>query len=495
MVSANNMVSPIPNWRKEEAYPVNGWDKSAHPANFYGMRRTDIADKGMREDVHDFVSETVNFSQQRRKDIGEGGIDAEVHGMASANNMVSPIPNWRKETAYPPNGWDPKAHPADFVGVRRTDIADKDMREDVHNLASEAVNFSQRDEMKPQKKKDIGEGGIDAEVHGMASANNMVSPIPNWRKETAYPPNGWDAKAHPSDFHMQRYDVNPEGISSDANRIVNEALNFSQKPQAKKDIGEGGIDAEVHGMASANNMVSPIPNWRKEEAYPANGWDPKAHPSDFLSSFKNANLRDIANKEVRPDVYKVVFDNVSPWPNHRSKDAPKEFEHPWDKEEHLVEEAKKQEAWEWGRMNEYLERKKKEDEEEEEAKEAKLEAAKKKSEEYHKAQEKKLEEAANKKKDDKAEDKKEDKKDDKKADKKDDKKKEEGKKEEKKGEEKKDAAPKKEEGKKEEPKKEEAKKDAAPKKEEKKEEKKAAPAAKKPVAKVQVEAPKSQPVQ
>merc|ERR1719230_1824317 len=130
------MVSPIPNWRKEEPYPVNGWDKSAHPADFGMIRRVDVGEKGMREDVNQFVSNTVNFSQQRRKDIGEGGIDAEVHGMASANNMVSPIPNWRKETAYPPNGWDPKAHPADFVGVRRYDIGNKAMREDVHNLAS-----------------------------------------------------------------------------------------------------------------------------------------------------------------------------------------------------------------------------------------------------------------------------------------------------------------------------------------------------------------------
>merc|ERR1740123_1671723 len=168
----------------------------------------------------------IGFAEKPRKDIGEKGVDAEVHGMVKANNMVSPIPNWRKDTPYNNNGWDPKAHDADFIA-------------------------------QPNKKKDIGEAGLDPEVHGMASANNMVSPIPNWRKDTAYPPNGWDPKAHDADFLAQ--------------------------PNKKKDIGEAGLDPEVHGMASANNMVSPIPNWRKDTAYPPNGWDPKAHDADFLA--------------------------------------------------------------------------------------------------------------------------------------------------------------------------------------------------------------------
>ena len=160
--------------------------------------------------------------------------------MASANNMVSPIPNWRKEEAYNNNGWDPKAHPSDF-GMR----------------------FVQR------PKKDVGDVKIDPEVHGMVSANNMISPIPNWRKEEAYKNNGSEAHLTPD---------------------LDSLAKFAQKP--RKDIGEGGIDAEVHGMASANNMVSPIPNWRKEEAYNNNGWDPKAHPSDFIAKPR----RDIGDK-------------------------------------------------------------------------------------------------------------------------------------------------------------------------------------------------------
>merc|ERR1719223_2359893 len=176
----------------------------------------------------------------------------------------------------------------------------------------------------------------------------MVSPIPNWRKDTAYPANGWDPKSHPSDFIAR----------------------------PRKDIGEGGIDAEVHGMASANNMVSPIPNWRKEEAYNNNGWDPKAHPADFMAS------RDIHNEEVRPDVYKVVFDNVSPWPIKKQEEEPKEYENPWDKEEDLVRENLERQWREHGVFQKKIAQEKALKEAEEERKEAKAEAQAAKNKEY-----------------------------------------------------------------------------------------------------------------
>ena len=89
----------------------------------------------------------------------------------------------------------------------------------------------------------------------MASANNMVSPVHNWRPSEAYAPNGSHPKAHSADF--------------------------AQLEQPRKDIGEKGIDPEVHGMASANNMVSPVHNWRSPEPWAPNGSHPKAHSADF----------------------------------------------------------------------------------------------------------------------------------------------------------------------------------------------------------------------
>jgi hypothetical protein len=136
----------------------------------------------------------------------------------------------------------------------------------------------------------------------MVKANNMVSPIPNWRKDTAYNNNGWDPKAHDADFMY-----NPHG---------------------KKDIGEKGLDPEVHGMASANNMVSPIPNWRKDTPYNNNGWDPKAHDADFFAK------SDVNNVNIDKGVYSVVHSAVPPYAVYRSKEAPKTFNHPWERVEH-----------------------------------------------------------------------------------------------------------------------------------------------------------------
>ena len=114
--------------------------------------------------------------------------------------MVLPIPHARRDTPYLPNGSDPSSHPSSFTGVR----------------------FS-----KP--RKDIGEGGIDPEVHGFASSNNMVLPIPHARRDTPYLPNGSDSSAHPSSFVYR----------------------------PKRDIGESGVSEEVHGFVSGVDVVLP----------------------------------------------------------------------------------------------------------------------------------------------------------------------------------------------------------------------------------------------
>merc|ERR1719443_847786 len=133
--------------------------------------------------------------------------------MVSANNMVSPISNWRPGTPYDYNG----------------------SADGAHCSGGECEGYGLAQVSKPRRTKDIGEGKIDPEVHGMASANNMVSPISNWRPDAPYDDNGSADGAHCSG-----------GECPDV---------FAQKPRRTKDIGEGGIDAEVHGMASANNMV------------------------------------------------------------------------------------------------------------------------------------------------------------------------------------------------------------------------------------------------
>merc|ERR1712147_171745 len=122
-------------------------------------------------------------------------------------------PHRRREDAYQPNGSSPKSQPSDFI-------------------------------MKPLR--DIGEQGINPEVHGFTSANNMVLPIPHRRREDAYQPNGSSPKSQPSDFIY--------------------------RPKKVKDIGEQGVNPEVHGFVSNNNMVEPTPLPRTDTAWPVNGW-------------------------------------------------------------------------------------------------------------------------------------------------------------------------------------------------------------------------------
>ena len=341
-VKEDIMYQPLPHMRKETPYPANG-----------------SAENGGWGDAN-----PVAFSQRPRKDIGETGLDAEVHGMASANNMVSPIHNWRPPVAYEDGGsaekgWghthDDSEHPGDtYVFSQRPmmryrkDIGRDEQIVGVHNFVNDDTNVqplpgARVDEAYPDNghqniyptfvqrpRKDIGETGIDAEVHGMASANNMVSPIPNWRPETAYDSNG-SAESGP---------VGP-GWGNGLPSLV-QHHRFAQRPHHQKDIGEGGIDPEVHGMASANNMVSPIPNWRPDSAYDSNG---SAESGPVGPGWGNGlpglaqrsrAFKDIANEEVRPDVYNTVWNLVDPAALPRSKHAPLEFAHPWDEVDHIL---------------------------------------------------------------------------------------------------------------------------------------------------------------
>jgi len=150
----------------------------------------------------------------------------------------------------------------------------------------------------------------------------MVSPIPNWRRDTPYPDNG-------------SAESGPVGAG-----WGNGLPGFAQRPH--KDIGETGIDPEVHGMASANNMVSPIPNWRRDTPYPDNG-SAESGPvgagwGDGLPGLAQRNhvKKDIGRDEVRPDVYTVVWNLVDPAALPRTKHAPLEFDHPWDEVDHIL---------------------------------------------------------------------------------------------------------------------------------------------------------------
>jgi len=292
--SEDTNVLPLPRRRRQTAYDNNGSDPKSHSLveRHHHHNTRDIGEGNIDEEVQGVASADTHVLpvQKRRveeayapngsgekahsllqhhhhhhhhgKDIGEGNIDEEVHGVASADTHVLPMPRRRRQTAYANNGSGEKSH----------------------SLIERAHHHHHHHD-----KKDIGEGNIDEEVHGVASADTHVLPMPRRRRQTAYANNGSDPKSH----------------------------SLAEAEKDKKDIGEGNIDEEVHGVASADTHVLPMPRRRRQTAYANNGSDPKSH------SLAELEKGDIANKQVRTDVYTTVDNMIGQIPTYRRKTAPK----------------------------------------------------------------------------------------------------------------------------------------------------------------------------
>jgi len=88
------------------------------------------------------------------------------------------------------------------------------------------------------------------------------------------------------------------------------------------------MDEEVHGFA--NSMVEPLAWPRKQVPFAENGSGPKAHPpthNEPIGAYPQK--MDIANKEVRPDVYTTVHSMVNPTALWRGNKAPKSNYEAW----------------------------------------------------------------------------------------------------------------------------------------------------------------------
>jgi len=273
-------------------------------------RQTPYAGQGSGEKAHSLIEKAHHHHHHHHgKDIGEGNIDEEVHGVASADTHVLPMPRRRRQTAYANNGSGEKSHSlierAHHHHHHNKDIGEGNIDEEVHGVASADTHVlpmprrrrqtayanngsgEKAHSMAEKDKKDIGEGNIDEEVHGVASADTHVLPMPRRRRQTAYANNGSGEKAH------------------------------SLAEKDKKDIGEGNIDEEVHGVASADTHVLPMPRRRRQTAYANNGSGEKAH------SLAELEKGDIANKQVRADVFTTVDNMIGQIPIYRRKTAPK----------------------------------------------------------------------------------------------------------------------------------------------------------------------------
>ena len=331
--SEDTNVLPLPRRRRQEPYANNGSGEKSHSlmerAHHHHHHHKDIGEGNMDEEVHGVASADTNvlpvyrrrvdeayapngshekahsLSQhhhhhhRNKKDIGEGNIDEEVHGVASADTHVLPMPRRRRQTPYANNGSGEKSHSlyerAHSHHHHNKDIGEGNIDEEVHGVASADTHVLPMPRRRRQtayanngsgekahslaeeerNKKDIGEGNIDEEVHGVASADTHVLPMPRRRRQTPYANNGSGEKSH----------------------------SLAEEERNKKDIGEGNIDEEVHGVASADTHVLPIPRRRRQTPYANNGSGEKAH------SLAELEKGDIANKQVRSDVYTTV-DNM-----------------------------------------------------------------------------------------------------------------------------------------------------------------------------------------
>ena len=111
----------------------------------------------------------------------------------------------------------------------------------------------------------------------------------------------------------------PEPVGIGAGRSA-----FSLANKDKKDIGDQGINEEVHGFAANDKSVLPQPWRRVKEAYPANGvFNPKFEWLDKPAAFAQKDKNDIGNKKIDEEVHGFATNdkNVLPEPWSRADEA------------------------------------------------------------------------------------------------------------------------------------------------------------------------------
>jgi len=167
---------PPLNTRVRSSMPFipNGSDPSAWDSSAFSQRRH-------------------HSKHHRRPDVAERGMDEEVHGFVS--DALPPL-NTRVRSSMPfiPNGSDPSAW--------------------------DSSAFSQR---KHYKRPDVAERGMDEEVHGFVTDSlPPLNVIPH--SETPFIPNGSDASAHAGSAFLGRRDIAERGIDSDVWGFTTEAL-------------------------------------------------------------------------------------------------------------------------------------------------------------------------------------------------------------------------------------------------------------------------------
>ena len=157
----------LPNGSNGQAFKGSAFSERKH----HQHKRPDVAERGMDEEVHGFVSEALpplnirvkssdpfvpngsdpsafegaafmenkhHHKHHKRPDIAERGMDEEVHGFCV--DSLPPL-NTRERSSMPflPNGSNGKSFKGSASLMDRKDIAERGMDEDVWGFATEAI--------------------------------------------------------------------------------------------------------------------------------------------------------------------------------------------------------------------------------------------------------------------------------------------------------------------------------------------------------------------
>merc|ERR1712086_265653 len=168
---------------------------------------------------------------------------------------------------------------------------DEDLGQDII-MKGDKYQYNQRLAQDNIKGKDIAETGVDESVYHFVKPN--VETL-NWtRSKDAFAPNGSGENGWGSKVSLQ------------------------QDNTGRRDIAEPKVDESVYHFVDP--LVETLSWNRNSEAYPVNGGAPNGWGS--VAGLNQVRRGDIANKEVRPDVYVTVRNMVSPAANWRSDKPP-----------------------------------------------------------------------------------------------------------------------------------------------------------------------------
>jgi len=348
-------LPPLTEWEHtKQPFIPNGSDSSAFEGAAFNQKKhhhkhhkRDIGERGYDEEVQQFVKEYIPplntrvrstlpfvpngsdpsahegaaFNQRKhhrrhhKKDVAERGMEEEVHGFVTEN--LPPLNTWvRSSDPFVPNGSDAKAwdgaafhqkkHHHHHKHHKRPDVAERNMDEEVHGFvadslppltewehtkqpfipngsdssAFEGAALSQNKHRHGDKKRFIGERGYDTDVQQFV----------------------WDTIHNP--LSSSERDWYAASVPFIPNGSKNQYPAFAQQ----QDIAERGMDeAWVHPYVSNMDVVLPTANpyIRPYLPYENNG-------GSNVYAQMDKQGQDIANKEVRPDVYVTVHKMINP---------------------------------------------------------------------------------------------------------------------------------------------------------------------------------------